>query len=368
MPLLSKPVTGRPSIKLGERYDAQVEMHYHGKPEWWSQGYPWLKEVRVATTQQISAELHDPANRPLLRCLKLGWSNEKIVEWLVTEVRRSDKEYVPSDADLHAATARVQRLRKLAEHANDQHVIRLIGIESATKEEERILAFVDQNPFTEAPQRRFTETEKGWRHKQLVTFGAMALIDAIFLWGMVSFASAPVTAGAQVQQISTQAVSNLAYILIAAGWVSTTLALYMLMARRTLVSSWEIAPLVHSTLVTHSEVVYLQNSQDEPSSEFLARVMGFDPATISSFTTAVLKFQADAISTHQEQSQSLRSELDTAELVGIEDSLTRINLRALGGRRTTPVYEANANPWLLVAIVTTIAVVVTIAVVLAAGG
>ena len=368
MPLLSKPVTGRPSIKLGERYDAQVEMHYHGKPEWWSQGYPWLKDIRVATTQQISAELHDPANRPLLRCLKLGWTNEKVVEWLITQVRRGDTEYVPSAADLQAAAARVQRLRKLAEHANDQHVVRLVGLESATKDEERILAFVDQNPFTEAPQKRFTDTEKGWRHKQIVTFACMALVDAIFLWGMVSFASAPVATGAQAQQISAQAASSLTYILIAAGWVSTTLALYMLMARRTLVSSWEIAPLVNSTLDTHSEVVYLQNSQDEPSSEYLARVMGFDATTISAFTTAVLKFQTDAISTHQEQSQSLRSELDTAELVGIEDSLTRINLRALGGRRTAPVYEPGANPWILVGIVTTIAVVVTVAVILAAGG
>ena len=202
MPLLSKPVTGRPSIKLGERYDAQVEMHYHGKPEWWSQGYPWLKDIRVATTQQISAELHDPANRPILRCLKLGWTNEKVVEWLITQVRRGDNEYVPSAADLQAAMARVQRLRKLAEHANDQHVVRLVGLESATKDEERILAFVDQNPFTEAPQKRFTDTEKGWRHKQFVSFGCMALIDAIFLWGWSRSQVPPSPAGPKPNRLA----------------------------------------------------------------------------------------------------------------------------------------------------------------------
>ena len=247
-------------------------------------------------------------------------------------------------------------------------MVRLYSLDRAGKSEERILAYIDQDPITEAPQKRFTDTEKGWRQKQIVTFGCMALLDAIFLWGMVSFASAPVATGAQAQQVSQQATSSLTYILIAAGWVSTTLAVYMLMARRTLVSSWEIQPIKQLGLDTHSEAVYLQNSQAAPASDYLAKVLGYDADTISDYALAVAKLPVDAMSTMQEQVESQRRELDTVQTKGIEQGAMTASLKALGMRRPTTVYESGVSPWLVVLITATVVAVIAVAIVLAAGG
>ena len=195
----------------------------------------------------------------------------------------------------------------------------------------------------------------------------MAVMDALFLFGMLSFASAPVSTGAQAQQISSQANSSLTYILLAAGWIGTALAIYMLMARRTLVSSWEIEPIKLLGLDTHSEAVYLQNSQAAPSAEYLSRILGYSPDAISDYALAVAKLPVDAMSTMQEQAESQRKELDTVQMRGIEQGAMNASLRSLGMRRPTTVYESGANPWLIAGIVAVLAVVGTVAVFLASG-
>ncbi len=361
----------RPSVKLGRLHEAQVEIHRNGGDKtgpYWYQGNIRVLEEQVRTTAQVSADLKDPLNQATLARIQRGLTDEAVVQEEVQVRRAANPSWAATRGETDAMLARVARLRYLAKHANDRHVVRLYSLDRAGKSEERILAFIDQDPITEAPQKRFTDTEKGWRNKQLVTFGCMALIDAIFLWGMISFASAPVTVGAQAQQISDQAVSSLTYILIAAGWVASVLGIYMAMARRTLVSSWEIQPIKQLGLDTHSEAVYLQNSQAAPASDYLARVLGYDSETISDYALAVAKLPVDAMSTMQEQSESQRRELDTVQMKAIEQGAMTASLRSLGMRRPTTVYEAGVNPWVVVLITGSVVAVVAIAVAMAIGG
>ena len=370
MPVLPGVAEGRPSVRLGRKHEGEIEIHYRsGNDAWWYQGNVRVAETKTFTTQQVSAEIHDPSNRTYLKLFKMGWPDEKIIQWKVQQLRQTEPDWIPRKEELDALGMHLSRLRYLAQHANDPHVVHFYTLDKASKSEERILAFVDQDPVNEAPQVRYTETEKGWRHKQLVIMAGMSAIDVLFLFGMLTFASAPVSTGQQAQQISAQATANLTFLLIAAGWAASIIALYMVMARRTLVGTWEIEPMVHSSLDAHSEAVYLKNSQLTPSSSYLARVLGYSTSTISAFTTAVAKFQADTISTHQEQAQSLRDELDDAEIAGVETWATRVDLRsALGSRRPTVVSEAGTSLWLIVGIVVTIGIVASVAAVLLAGG
>lgn len=322
----------RPSVKVGRLHEAQVEIHRNGGDKtgpYWYQGHVRVLEEEVHTTAEVSSELRDPLNAATLQRIHRGLSDDQVVQEEFATRRKAFPDWTPSQREVDATLGRIGRLRYLAKHSSDPHVVRLYSLDRAGKSEERILAFIDQDPITEAPQKRFTDTEKGWRHKQLVTLGGMALLDAIFLWGMISFASAPVATGAQAQQISQQATSSLTYIVIAAGWVATTLAVYMVMARRTLVSSWEIQPIKQLGLDTHSEAVYLQNSQAAPASDYLARVLGYDTETISDFALAVAKLPVDAMSTMQEQVESQRRELDTVQMKAIEQGAMTASLKAL---------------------------------------
>ncbi len=369
MSLLRRPEEGRPSVKIGRMHEAQMEIHYRsGVESWWYQGNVRVEEAQVRTTAEISGELRDPSNRSYLKLIQSGWDDDRIVAWTVAQLGQADKTWLPRKEELDALRDRLKRLRYLAQHSNDPHVVHIYTLDRAAKSEERILAFVDQDPIKEAPQVRYTETEKGWRQKQLVIMLGMASIDALFLIGMLTFASAPVATGAQAAQISAQAAANLTNILIAAGWGASSIALYMLMARRTLVGTWDIEPLTPMSLDAHSEAVYLKNSQDAPSSVYLARILGYPTSQIREYTTAVAKFQADTISTHQEQSRSLRVELDTTEIVGIEDWATRVDLRALGRRHQAPVVDGGMSVWIIVGIVVTLAVVASVAAVILAGG
>jgi ribulose bisphosphate carboxylase small subunit len=372
MPLWGGTTGGdRPSVKVGRLHEGQVELHRNGGDKtgpYWYQGNVRVLEEQVRTTADLSAELRDPLNQLTLGRINQGLSDDQIVQEELAYRIAGNPGWGPSKLEVDAALGRIARLRYLASRSHDQHVVRLYSLDRAGKSEERILAFIDQDPLKEAPQKRFTDTEKGWRHKQLVTFGCMAFLDAIFLWGMISFASAPVSTGAQAQQVSVQAFSNLAYILIAAGWISTVLALYMWMARRTLVSSWEIQPIKQLGLDTHSEAVYLQNSQAAPASEYLARILGYDADTISDYALAVAKLPVDAMSTMQEQVEAQRRELDTVQTKAIEQGAMTASLKALGMRRPATVYEAGINPWLVVLITGSIVAVVAVAVILAAGG
>lgn len=367
----SEDVEGRPSTKIGRLHEAETEIHLSTGDKsgpWWYQGRIRVLETEVRTTEQVVAELHDPANRPFLKLLRAGWSDDRITKWLFSETKRIEPGWVPTKQAIDATHARVERLRLLAEHANDPHVVHFYSLDRAGKSEERILAFVDQDPIKEAPQRRYSETEKGWRRKQLVTFVGMGLIDLVFLAGMISFASAPVTTGVQAQAVSQTALSSLIYVLVAAGWGASVIALYMIMARRTLVSSWEIQPIKHLSLDTHSQAVYLQNSQHEPASDYLSRLLSYRPSTIASYAAAVAKLPTDAIGTLQEQVDAQRHEIDTAQMTGIENGAMRANLRTLGAHRAAPIIESGTSLWVVIGVVASLITVVAIAVILATGG
>ena len=366
MSLFSRPeAEDRPSVKVGRVHEAPVEIHRHGGDKtgpYWYQGNVRVLEEQVRTTEQLVVELRDPLNTPTLNRIQRDLSDEQIVEEEFAVRRRSFPSWTPSKLEIDAALTRVQRLRWLAKHSKDQHIVRVFSLDRAGKSEERILAFVDQDPIKEAPQKRYTETEKGWRHKQLVITICMGAMDVLFLVGMLTFASAPVSSGAQAAQLSAQAGANLTYILISAGWIATVIGMYLWMAGRTLVSSWEIEPIKLLGLDTHSEAVYLQNSQAAPSSEYLSRLLGLSPEAISDYALAVAKLPVDAMSTMQEQVESQRKELDTVQMRGIEQGAMNASLRSLGMRRPTTVYESGSSLWLIVGIVLAVGIFASIAV------
>ena len=367
----SAEVEDRPSIKLGRLHEAQVEIHRHGGDRtgsYWYQGQVRVLEAQVRTTEQVSMELHDPVNAPTLVRIRRGLTDEQVVEEEFAIRKRAHPDWSATKPEADAALSRVTRLRYLAQHAKDNHVVRFYSLDRAGKSEERILAFVDQDPVTEAPQKRYTETEKGWRQKQIWTLVGMGLLDALFLFGMLSFANSPVTTGVQTAQVQQQATTDLLYLGWGASLVTAVLLSFALWARRTLVSSWEIEPIRQLGLDTHSEAVYLQNSQEAPASDYLARVLGYDAETISDYALAVANLPVDAMSTMQEQSESQRNELDTVKMKGIETAAMTASLRSLGMRRSTPIIESGTSLWIVIGIVGVLVAVGVIAVILAMGG
>ena len=209
---------------------------------------------------------------------------------------------------------------------------------------------IDQDLVHEAPMVPFTRTEKGSRRLQIAMMAAMAIIDAIFLYAMVSFVNAgpsfAVNAG-QVQQLSLSFGQLIAL-------PSVILVTYVLMARRTLVLDLEIQPVVEDLEDTHSEAVYLVNSEKTPASTYLSRTFRLDPAAVRSLTEEIARFQSDTIANLQEQSRSLRTELDSAKVLGGEAWSQSTDLKALDQRHLPSIHHDPLGTWVLVGIVATV--------------
>jgi len=230
-----------------------------------------------------------------------------------------------------------------------RHASYVYTLKDAPKSQERILVFLDQDPLAEAPHTPYTRTEKGQRRVQIVTFLGMGIADLVFLFGMLSFASAPTATAQAVSEAGAQLANQALVFGLVVALVFGVMATYLLMARRTMISDWEIQPLAQGEHLPHGEAVFLVNSQKDPAAKYLERVLELDAAALRDFATAVEKFQSDTISTLQDQNASQRDQLDTAEIVGIEDQVSRIDLRALGRSRTPSVRESGVGTLVLVA-------------------
>ena len=316
MALFDSDPVEREAVRLGRVHEVPAEIHYSsGSDRWWYHGPLWVQETRPVHEWEFSPALRDPRNRFVLRLIKKGWTNERIATELVSEVQRTEP-LTPEEerAALASATAVVREVRRAAGRAHEPHVLRIYGLKNASKTDERILVTIDQDLVHEAPMVPFTRTEKGSRRLQFAMMAAMAIIDAIFLYAMVSFVNAgpelAVNAG-QIQQLSLSFGQLIAL-------PSVILVTYVLMARRTLVLDLEIQPVVEDLQDTHSEAVYLVNSEKTPASTYLSRTFRLDPATVRGFTEEIARFQSDTIANLQEQSRSLRTELDSAKVLGVE--------------------------------------------------
>ena len=352
MGLLEPDAEEKEAVRLGRIHEVPAEIHYSsGSDRWWYHGPLWVQETRPIHEWEFSPALRDPRNRVILRRLKEGWTDDKIAAELVSEVKRATPLTLTEErAALTSATKVVWEVRRASERANEPHVLRTYGLKNASKSDERILVTIDQDLIHEAPMVPFTRTEKGNRRLQFAMMGAMAIIDAIFLYAMVSFVNAgpaiAVNAG-QIQQLSLSFGQLIAL-------PSVILVTYVLMARRTLVLDMEIQPVVEDLQDTHSQAVYLVNSEKTPASTYLSRTFRTDPSTVRGLTEEIARFQSDTIANLQEQSRSLRTELDSAKVLGVEAWSQSADLRALGHSRAPSIHRDPLGMWVLVGVVATV--------------
>ena len=352
MALFDSDPVDREAVRLGRVHEVPAEIHYSsGSDRWWYHGPLWVQETRPVHEWEYSPALRDPRNRLVLRLIKKGWTDDRIAAEIVSEVRRTEP-LTPEEerAALRSATVVAREVRRASGRAHEPHVLRIYGLKNASKTDERILVTIDQDLVHEAPMVPFTRTEKGSRRLQIAMMAAMAIIDAIFLYAMVSFVNAgpsfAVNAG-QVQQLSLSFGELIAL-------PSVILVTYVLMARRTLVLDLEIQPVVEDLEDTHSEAVYLVNSEKTPASTYLSRTFRLDPAAARSLTEEIARFQSDTIANLQEQSRSLRTELDSAKVLGAEAWSQSTDLKALDQRHVPSIHGDPLGTWVLVGIVATV--------------
>jgi hypothetical protein len=361
MGLFSRESEGRDAIQIGRTHEAPAEIHYSsGTDRWWYHGPLWVQETRPVREGEFNPILRDPRNRSILRLIRRGWTDEQIAGWLVVEIRNAEQKVEPLTAEDErsakaGALAAARQVRGAFAGANEPHVARVYGLKNATKTDERILVTIDQDLIHEAPMIRYTQTEKGSRRLQLVMMGSMAVVDAIFLWVMVSL----INAGPAVLQdaaVVQQTAFSSGYLF---AFPIMFLAVYVWMARRTLVLDMEIQPVVEDLQDTHSEAVYLVNSEKTPAATYLSKLYRTDSTAIQGLTEEVARFQSDTIANLQDQARSLRSELDSAKMLGVEAWSRTTDLRALGQTRVASIDRDPIGTWVLMAVV---AVVVGVAV------
>ena len=361
MGLFSGDAEGREAVQIGRTHQVPTEIHYSsGTDRWWYHGPLWVQETRPVREGEFNPVLRDPRNRSILRLIRKGWTDEQIAASLVGSIKRSEEKVEPltSEDERNAragALAAVREVRREFVGANEPHVARIYGLKNASKADERILVTIDQDLIHEAPMVRYTQTEKGSHRLQLVMMGSMAVVDAIFLYVMVSLINAGpavVEDAALVQQTAFSSGYLFAFPIL-------FLAVYVWMARRTLVLDMEIQPVVEDLQDTHSEAVYLVNSEKTPAAVYLSRLYRTDPSAVRGLTEEVARFQSDTIANLQEQARSLRTELDSAKVLGVEAWSQSTDLRALGQSRTPSIQHDPVSMWVLVGVV---AVVVGVAV------
>lgn len=361
MGLFSKETESREAVQIGRTHEAPAEIHYtSGTDRWWYHGPVWVQETRPVREAEFNPILRDPRNRSILRLIRKGWNDEQIAARLVDEVRTVERQLEPLNAEDErnaraGALTSVREIRRAYVGANEPHVARVYGLKNATKTDERILVTIDQDLIHEAPMIRYTQTEKGSRRLQLVMMGSMGVVDAIFLWVMVSL----INAGPAVLQdaaVVQQTAFSSGYLF---AFPVLFLAVYVWMARRTLVLDMEIQPVVEDLQDTHSEAVYLVNSEKTPAAVYLAKLYRTDPTATQGLTEEVARFQSDTIANLQDQARSLRAELDSAKMLGVEAWSRTTDLRALGQTRAASLDRDPVGTWVLMAVV---AVVVGVAV------
>ncbi|MGH9030414.1 MAG: hypothetical protein ACRDV4_12470 [Acidimicrobiales bacterium] len=361
MGLFGKDSDAREAVQLGRTHEVPAEIHYSsGTDRWWYHGPLWVQETRPVREGEFNPVLRDPRNRAILRLIRKGWTDEQITGWLVGLVKRAEEKVEPlapdDERDARAgALSAVREIRRAFSGANEPHVARVYGLRNASKTDERILVTIDQDLIHEAPMVRYTQTEKGSRRLQLVMMGSMAVVDAIFLYVMISLINAGpavVADAAAVQQIAFSSGYLFAFPIL-------FLVTYVWMARRTLVLDMEVQPVVEDLQDTHSEAVYLVNSEKTPAVTYLTRLFRTEPAAVRGLTGEIARFQSDTIANLQEQARSLRTELDSAKILGVEAWSQTTDLRALGQTRAPSIHQDPIGMWVLLGIV---AVVVGVAV------
>jgi hypothetical protein len=365
------------AINLGRNHETEAEIHYSsGTDDWWYHGHLWLTETRPVRRRDIDPVLTDPRNRRILREIRQGWTDEQIAERIVQESKVAARTPWPvkpggeaSDSDPgetwtaeeeRNARARARniarKVRVAAELADEDHSLRIYGLGTATKTDERILVTVDQDLIAEAPQIPYTQTEKGSRRKQQVigAFGAVLYVF-LLLWTFWSLPTSPATVSS-FQAAESQMVSLGAIFGLLAAFASVGPLVYFWTIRRVRVLDVQIQPVWPSIVQAHSEAVFLVNTKKRPASDYLTHVFSLPTEAVRELSEEIGRFQSDLISSLQGQAASFREELDNAQIQLSGERLRKFNRELLGPG--APPVAGSWNPW-AIALLVTIAVVVT---------
>lgn len=327
------------SVMLGREHKVPAEIHYSsGAGSWWYHGRLWIADTRPVREYEFNPVLSDPRNKPIIDALKKsGRTVEEAAKacnvpvWVARDVARA------------------------LESAGAPHVLRVYGLMNARKAEERVLVTIDQDLIHEAPMKAYTQTEKGARNMQRAMIAMMVIVDLIFLVAMASLTSlgpaAQYNPGPVIASFTQQFGEAIAF-------PTAILAVYVVMARRTQVLDMELQPVLEGLQDTHSEAVYLVNSEKTPASTYVSRILRLDPGAIRELAEEITRFQSDTVSNLMDHQLSLRDQLDQAKILGIERMSHNADMQILG--RATSGSGSSVNWTVVVAVIACVSVIAVV--------
>ncbi len=301
------------SVKLGRTFQAPVELHYSsGSEKWWHAGILWTADTRPIREHEYNPVLTDPRNRIIVDGLrKKGATVETVARGLNYPVRV------------------VRDVARALESADKEHVLRIYGMEELLKEEERVLVTIDQDLLAEAPSIPYSQTDKGARNQQWAMMIGMGIFYVIFL--ILTFVL--VSQSTNGSPSSVDVGGTLLQFGEVMAFPVALLILYVWMNRRTQVRYMEIQPVIEDLSDTHTEAVYLVNSEKTPAVTYLTRLFKLDDSAVRELTEEIVRFQSDTIFNLMEDRQGLRGQLDASKDLGIERDNQRLDLEILHGGR-----------------------------------
>ncbi len=332
----------RTAVQLGRAHEVPAEIHYaSGSDRWWYNGQLWVSETQPVKGYDLDPDLTDPRNGPILARMEQGQTDEQIATWLLsakdTDIRVAGAAPAPYDSRLKRVLAIVRRVRWARDHASDPHLVRFYGFRNAAKDEERVLASVDQDLISEAPMVPYTQTEKGWKRVQMALFLGMALAYVVLFATMLTFTTNPQVTAQTSQQVVQQFEGSVLQILELVAIPTSAMAVWWWKSRSTYVLDIQVQPLSGTLLDAHTEPVFLTNSTKTPVSMYMSHVLRVGMEGIDALATTVRNFETDTIAQMREQITSLRDQLDSAKLTGLDSLNDNLDLAALNGRRSAPI-------------------------------
>jgi hypothetical protein len=362
-------------INLGRTHEVLAEVHHAGgEDDWWYHGYLWLTETRSVRRRDFDPALTDPRNQRVLWQIRHGWTDDQIADVIVNEasgralVSKEPLSGTDRAAARDSALSIARSVRLASESANEEHSLRLYGLGTASKTEERILVTIDQDLLAEATQIPYPQTERGARRRQLVigAFGAI-LYGLLLGWTFWTLWTSSAAIGGLPALEAQMALPTLVLAPFAAV-LFAVIGVYLVMARRIRVLDIQVQPVWSTKVHEHTEAVFLVNSKKRPASQYLLHLFGLPREAVLDLAREFSTFQTDLISSLQGQATSYRNELDNAAAQLEAERQRQFDRELL--TRSRPLAGGGWNWPAIVLLVAVVSVLVGVAVyvVIAAGG
>lgn len=355
------------AINLGRTHEVEAEVHHSGgEDDWWYHGQLWLSETRPVRRKDLDPMLTDPRNRRILWQIRHRWTDEQIAAVVVKEAtergQANGEPFGAGDAAAarEAALSIARDVRLASERANEEHSLRIYGLGTASKTDERILVTIDQDLIAEAPQIPYPQTEKGAKRRQWIVAGFAAAMYGLLIFWTVSALTSVSGAVGSVQSLEAQMVTSAFLVLPFVSGGIGAVAVYLAKVRDIRVLDIQVQPIWPTKVHEHTEAVFLVNSRKRPASHYLTNLFRLSPDAVRALAGEIGTFQTDLISSLQGQASSYRSELDNAEAQLEAERQRKFDRDLLGGPR--PFARGTWNAWSFIIAGLVIAVVVGVGV------